>query len=147
MLPSVVGVTCQGSVGAAGGAKVANGQLLLSAPYSHDLGGYGQNGRENLAVWTYRLNDTNTGTDSIRTVNISICRCVCDFRSFILMLTGAGMAGPDPEPALVARIYPCKAAYSSFSEDGMLNLFEGGPDMRYQSIMLATLNHSFPSPN
>ena len=108
----------QGSVGAAGGAKVANGQLLLSAPYSHDLGGYGQNGRENLAVWTYRLNDTNTG-----------------------------MAGPDPEPALVARIYPCKAAYSSFSEDGLLNLFEGGPDMRYQTIMLATLNHSFPSPN
>ena len=118
LLPSVIGVTCQGSVGAAGGAKVANGQLLLAAPYSHDLGGYGQNGRENLAVWTYRLNDTNTGMD-----------------------------GPDPEPALVARIYPCKAAYSSFSEDGMLNLFEGGPDMRYQSIMLATLNHSFPSPN
>ena len=118
MLPSVVGVTCQGSVGAAGGAKVANGQLLLSAPYSHDLSGYGQNGRENLAVWTYRLNDTNTGMD-----------------------------GPDPEPALVARIYPCKAAYSSFSDDGMLNLFEGGPDMRYQTIMLATLNHTFPSPN
>ena len=81
LLPSVIGVTCQGSVGAAGGAKVANGQLLLSAPYSRDLGGYGQNGRENMAVWTYRLNATNTGP-----------------------------TGPDPEPELVARLWPCKAA-------------------------------------
>ena len=112
-------MTCQGSIGAAGGAKLANGQLLLSAPYSHDLSGYGQNGRENLAVWSYRLNASNTGA-----------------------------SGPDPEPALVARLYPCKAAYSSFSEDGQLNLFEGGPNMRYETIMLATLrNHSFPTSN
>ena len=139
LLPSVIGVTCQGSVGAAGGAKVANGQLLLSAPYSRDLSGYGQNGRENMAVWTYRLNATNTGP-----------------------------TGPDPEPELVARLWPCKAACkcsrspfasssealqrsgctdSAFSEDGRMNLFEGGPTMRYQTIMLATLNHTFPSPN
>jgi sialidase-1 len=118
LLPSVIGVTCQGSIAAAGGAKVANGQVLLSAPYSHDLSGYGQNGRENMAVWTYRLNETNTAA-----------------------------AGPDPEPELVARLFPCKAAYSSFSEDGQLNLFEGGPEMRYQTIMLARLNTTFPSPN
>ena len=117
LLPSVVGVTCQGSVAAAGGAA-ANGQLLLAAPFSTDLSGYGQNGRENLAVWSYRLNATNTGP-----------------------------TGPDPEPALVARLYPCRAAYSSFMEDGSLNLFEGGPDMRYQQIMLVRLNTSFPSPN
>ena len=118
LVPSVIGVTCQGSVAAAGGAKVANGQLLLSAPFSYDLSGYGQNGRENMAVWTYRMNETNTGP-----------------------------SGPDPEPEIVARLWPCKAAYSSFSEDGRLNLFEGGPTMRYQQIMLATLNQSFPSPN
>ena len=118
LVPSVVGVTCQGSIAAAGGARVANGQVLLSAPYSRDLSGYGQNGRENMAVWTYRLNESNTGP-----------------------------AGPDPEPRLVARLFPCKAAYSSFSEDGRLNLFEGGPTMRYQTIMLARLNTSFPSPN
>lgn len=118
LLPSVIGVTCQGSIAAAGGPAIANGQLLLSAPFSRDLSGYGQNGRENMAVWTYRLNETNTGA-----------------------------TGPDPEPQLVARLWPCKAAYSSFSEDGRLNLFEGGPSMRYQSVMLAKLNHTFPLPN
>ena len=61
--------------------------------------------------------------------------------------SNTGPAGPDPEPRLVARLFPCKAAYSSFSEDGRLNLFEGGPAMRYQTIMLARLNTSFPSPN
>ena len=57
--------------------------MLLSAPYSHDLGGYGLDGRENMAVWSYRLNDTNTG-----------------------------MAGPDPEPQLVARLWPCVSAHT-----------------------------------
>jgi hypothetical protein len=134
LVPSVIGVTCQGSIAAAGPAAVAKGRVLLSAPYSHDLSGYllhsirlhsyswfwagirpyvshvkhartdgliarsryALNGRENMAVWSYRLNSTNTGP-----------------------------SGPDPEPRLVARLYPCKAAYSSFLEDGSLNLFEG----------------------
>lgn len=41
---------------------------------------------------------------------------------------------------LAGRLYPCKAAYSSFSSDGTLNLFEGGDTMRYQSIFLDKLN-------
>ena len=90
MIPAIVGVTCQGSVGAAGGAKVANGKILMSAPQSRDMGGYGQNGRENLAV-------------------------------FSLELTSGSNVVPAAAAKEVSRVYPCKAGYSSFSEDGKHN--------------------------
>lgn len=70
----------------------------------------GLGGRENMAVWALTLNTTAEPT-----------------------------AGGALLPELVARLYPCKAAYSGFLQTGpgRLNLFEGGASTRYASIMLA----------
>ena len=70
----------------------------------------GLGGRENMAVWALTLNTTAEPT------------------------TGGVL-----QAQMVARLYPCKAAYSGFIQTGpgRLNLFEGGATTRYASIMLA----------
>lgn len=45
-----------------------------------------------------------------------------------------------PSFETAGRLWPCATAYSHFSEDGLLNLFEAGPVMRYQQILLARMN-------
>lgn len=101
LLPALVGPTCQGSIGRVKGSPP--GEVLLSAPFSHDMS---LNGRENMAVWKVNVTDS----------------------------------GP-LNPQLVARVFPCKAAYSSFGAGGNLNFFEGGETYRSASIMLAQLDY------
>ena len=95
-LPSIVGPTCQGSVGP---LAAANGSVLVSAPSSRDGS---LNGRENLGLWTV---DLTTG------------------RAYVAEHKG--------------RLWGCKGAYSAFSQDGTMNLFEAGENFRYASIVLA----------
>jgi len=103
-LPSIVGPTCQGSVGP---APSLNGTVFVSAPSSRD-GGLG--GRENLGLWTVDL-------------------------------TQARRAAATPDAVYAAehkgRLWGCKGAYTAFSQDGTMNLFEAGEDFRYASIVLA----------
>lgn len=47
--------------------------------------------------------------------------------------------GQAAAPRLVGRLWGCKGAYSSYSQDGSLNLFEAGETFRYESIVLAHL--------
>ena len=55
-----------------------------------------------------------------------------------LALWAVDMTQAKLEPVLKGRLWGCKAAYSAFSQDGTMNLFEAGETYRYEAIVLAT---------
>ena len=40
---------------------------------------------------------------------------------------------------LVGRLWPCKGAYSAFTDDGEFNLFEAGETYRYETLTLVRM--------
>ena len=108
----VVGPTCQGSISP---SPTARGVVQISAPNSLDGS---LNGRENLAIWT---------------VDVSSGPLAANFQP-------RQVPAASYNASLAARLWGCKGAYTAFSQDGTLILFEGGETYRYDSILLSRLN-------